>query len=103
MQIIPLLDIPSQTLTITLGGQYCQIVLRTMTTGLYCDLYIGTTLIIGGVICENLNRIVRNRYLGFIGDILFLDQQGTDDPSSPGMGTRFILVYLEASDLVPAP
>lgn len=102
MLVIPLLDVPSQTLTANLGGQYCRLSLRTMTTGMYFDLYIGPTLIVGGIICQNLNRIVRDAYLGFIGDFVFLDQQGTDDPSSPGLGTRFILVYLEASDLVPA-
>jgi hypothetical protein len=51
------------------------------------------------VICQNLNRIVRDLYLGFVGDVLFCDTQGTDDPSSPGLGTRFVFCYLSPSDL----
>ena len=99
MQQLPIIDAPSQTLSANLDGQYCRITLRTFATGLFCDLYIGGTLIIGGVVCQNLNPIVRNTYLGFVGDLIFLDQQGSDDPSSPGLGTRFVLMYLEASDL----
>lgn len=99
MILVPIIDAPSQTLNANLDGQYCRITLRTLATGLYCDLYIGAKLIIGGVICQNLNRIVRDSYFGFVGDLVFLDQQGSDDPSSPGLGTRFVLMYLETSDL----
>ena len=38
-------------------------------------------------------------YLGFVGDLMFSDTQGTSDPSSPGLGTRYLLMYIEASDL----
>jgi hypothetical protein len=99
MQIVPIIDSYSQTLTITLGGQSCRIDLKTRSTGLYCDLYVNDTLIIGGVVCRNLKKIVINGYLGFVGDLLFSDMQGVDDPSSPGLGTRYLLMYAEASDL----
>jgi hypothetical protein len=75
-------------------------------TGFYCDLSVNGSLLIGGVICQNLNRIVRSLYLGFVGDLCFVDTQGTFtlpstglDPSSPGLGTRYVFCYLEASDL----
>ena len=99
MQIVPIIDAAAQTLTITLGGQSCRIDLKTRSTGLYCDLYVNDTLIIGGVICRNLARIVISSYLGFVGDLMFSDTQGTSDPSSPGLGTRYLLMYIEASDL----
>jgi hypothetical protein len=99
MQIVPIIDVYSQTLTITLGGQSCRIDLKTRSTGLYCDLYVNDTLIIGGVVCRNLKKIVINGYFGFVGDLLFSDTQGIDDPSSPGLGTRYLLMYAEASDL----
>jgi hypothetical protein len=101
MQIIPIADVPNQTLNVTLASQNCNINVYQKSTGLYCDLYIGSTLIIGGVICENLNRIVRSLYLGFIGDLCFQDTQGTSDPSYPGLGTRFLFLYLSVSDLPP--
>jgi len=102
MQIVPIIDSYSQTWNITLGGQACQIDLKTRTTGLYCDLYVNDTLIIGGVVCRNLAKLVINQYLGFTGDLMFSDTQGVDDPSSPGLGSRFLLFYLEASDLASA-
>lgn len=99
MQIVPVIDAYSQTLTATLGGQSCRIDLKTRSTGLYCDLYVNDVLKVGGVVCRNLKLIVINSYLGFIGDLMFSDTQGADDPSSPGLGTRFLLFYIEASDL----
>jgi len=99
MQTIPITDTYSQQLSITLAGQACTINLYQKSTGFYCDLYVDNTLIIGGVICQNLNKIVRNTYLGFVGDLCFQDTEGASDPSSPGLGTRFIFCYLEVSDL----
>jgi hypothetical protein len=43
--------------------------------------------------------MVRETYLGFIGDLSFTDTQGTSDPVYTGLGSRFVLLYLEASDL----
>lgn len=106
MQIIPISDTDSQTITTVLAGQNCKINLYQKSTGFYCDLYVSDVLIIGGVICQNLNRIVRSTYLGFTGDLCFYDTQGTTtvpstglDPSSPGVGTRYLLLYLESTDL----
>ena len=69
--------------------------------GLFIDLYVGGVLIIGGVLCENLNRIVRSLYLGFVGDLTFIDNEGTSDPTYDGLGARYSLAYLEAADLAP--
>jgi hypothetical protein len=99
MQIVPIADVPAQTLSVTLAGQSCRISLYQKSTGLYCDLDVNNAPIVTGVICENLNRIVRDLYLGFIGDLVFLDAHGNADPASPGLGTRFLLGYLEKSDL----
>lgn len=99
IQIIPLQSVPAQTITVALDGQTCQITVRQRFFGLYLDLSINDTLIVGGVACENLNRIVRDGYLGFSGDLAFLDQQGTSDPDYTGLGDRFVLAYLEPSDL----
>lgn len=100
MQIIPLQAVASQALAVVLAGQSCQIKVQQKSTGMYCDLYVNNALIIGGVVCENLNRIVRSTYLGFIGDLMFGDTQGTDDPYYTGLGTRFLFIYLEESDLL---
>ncbi len=99
MKIIPLLDAPSQTVSVQLAGQACRLNVYVKTTGTYLDLYVADRLIVSGVVCQNVNRIVRDAYLGFVGDFAFLDTRGKADPTSPGMGSRFLLVYLEPADL----
>lgn len=99
MLIIPTQPLPNQTLQVQLDGQACTINLYQQSYGLYCDLYVNGVLIIGGVICENLNRIVRSLYLGFGGDLIVGDTQGTSDPLYWGLGSRWLLAYLEESDL----
>lgn len=100
MQTIPLTAVASQTLTVILNQQTCLINVYEKTTGLFCDLYVNDVLIIAGVICQNLNRIVRDTYLGFIGDLVFFDTTlaGTD-PVSTGLGAQYALLYVTPADL----
>jgi len=95
MQTIPLQAVPSQTVTATLGGQATRINVYTKTTGLYADVLVNDARVIGGVVCQNGNFIIRDAYLGFIGDLVFYDMQQDDDPDYTGLGTRFMLHYIE--------
>lgn len=97
MQTIPIADLPSQILSITLGGQSCRLRIFQRGTSLFMDVYVNDAIIVLGSLCLNGVRVVRSAYLGFIGDLTFWDQQGVDDPLSPGLGTRFLLAYLEAT------
>ena len=99
MQTIPLQPVPSQTLAVTLGAQACQINVYQTLYGLFLDLYVAGVLVIGGVLCENDNRIVRSAYLGFAGDLAFNDTQGSADPAFAGLGARYQLLYLSPADL----
>jgi len=99
MLVIPTLAVPNQALTVTLDSQQCQIDLSQNLYGLYLDLYMNNSLVVGGVLCENLNRAVRDAYFGFAGDICFLDIQGESPPYYTGLGTRFLLIYLTAADI----
>lgn len=98
MQIIPLTSTASQTLTVVLNKQNCRINVYTLSTGLYLDLYLEGKRIIGAIICRNRVRIVRQAYLGFVGNLAFVDTQGNDDPIFSGLGSRFLLTYLEADE-----
>jgi hypothetical protein len=109
MQIIPLQAVPSQTLSVSLGTQQCTINVYQKFYGVFLDLYATNTisgplpsLILGGQICQNLNIIVRSLYLGFIGDLAFVDTQGSSNPIYTGLGTRFLLVYLTPSEVLAA-
>ena len=99
MRTIPLSAKPSQTLKITLGTQNCQINVYTLTTGLYLDLLVDGSAVITGALCHDRCRLVREAYLGFTGDLSFIDTQGLDDPVYSGLGDRYQLLYLEPSDL----
>lgn len=132
MSAIPLVVVPlqataSQTLNVTLGGQACTINVYTKSmyvpvdptgriptdppqtmpiTPVFLDLFVDNQQVIAGVLCENENYIVRNTYLGFIGDLFFTDTQNTAvaasngavistglDPQASGLGSRWQLVY----------
>lgn len=93
IQEIPLIVAPAQNMSVLLGGQSCRINLYQKSTGLFVDLYVNDGLIIGGVICENNNPIVRSAYFPFVGDIFFNDTQGTDDPDYTGLGGRFQFIW----------
>lgn len=99
MQSVSIEATAAQSVNVLLDGQACRFQINQKFFGLFIDVYVNDALIIGGVICENLNRIVRSGYLGFLGDLCFLDQEGTSDPVYTGLGTRWILVYLDQSDL----
>lgn len=99
MQEVPVQPLPNQSIQVQLAEQACTLNIYQYAYGLFMDVYVNGTLIIGGVVCENLNRIVRSLYLGFRGDFMWADTQGSDDPVYTGLGTRFRLVYVEVSDL----
>lgn len=98
-QIVPLRAVPSQQIQVLLAGQPCIISVYQQVFGLFVDLSVGAQPIQSGMIGQNLNRMVRDKYLGFVGDLTFFDLQGTDDPVYTGLGTRWLLVYLEDSEL----
>jgi hypothetical protein len=110
MLIVPVQATPNQTFSVLLGGQSCQITLNTREDGrLYFSLTVNNTdSIVNNVVCENINRLVRYAYLGFIGDFWFLDTEETRDingnvvgadPDYTGLGGRYLLQYIETSDL----
>lgn len=99
MLFIPIATTPSQKLSVSLGGQQCQISLYQKTTGVYLDLSVLNRPIVTTALCRDRVRIVRHGYLGFIGDLAIVDTQGVEDPDYTGFGSRFLLIYLEASDL----
>lgn len=99
MMTIPLQAVAAQTLNVSLSGQNCVINVYQKSVGLFLDLYIDDAPIVTAVLCHDRVRIVRDAYLGFIGDLFFADTQGVNDPVYTGLGAQFQFVYMEASDL----
>ncbi len=99
MNIVPTKAIPSQVFTVTLGGQSCAIALYQKAPGMFLDLTAGGAPVVQGVLCHDRVRLVRQAYLGFIGDLAIIDTQGVLDPVYTGLGARFQLAYLTPADL----
>ncbi len=106
MLIVPLQATENQNVQTSLGGQAVQLNVYAKQIGpaslpatLFMDVLVNNSIIVSGVICQDRNRIVRDVYLGFVGDLSFADTQGTSNPVYTGLGTQYLLFYLETADL----
>lgn len=97
--LIPMQATASQTINSLINNQATTLNVYQKSTGLFMDVLLNNALVIGGVICENLNVIVRNSYLGYSGDFAWFDTQGLTDPVYTGIGTRYFLWYFAPSEL----
>ena len=93
IQTIPIVAVPYQSFTIQLNGQNCGINIYQLETGLYFDLTVNNQSIVNTMICLNLVGLVREEYLGFVGQLAFVDTKGNSDPTYDGLGTRYQLIY----------
>lgn len=99
MLFVPAQSIPYQIFSTDLGGQPVTLRIRSRSVGLYMDVLVNDALIVAGVVCQDRNRIVRDAYLGFIGDLVWVDIRGTRDPDWLGIGDRFFLTYLTPDEV----
>ncbi len=99
MQLVPLQPVASQIVSCTLGGQSTTFNIYQKSTGMFIDVLVNGIAIITGVICQNGTVIVRDAYLGFVGDVAFFDTQGATDPVYTGLGSRYIFLYFAPSEL----
>lgn len=120
MQIVPLAAVPSQTFAAVLGGQAVQFALYLLGAGAAAALYLdvianGNTIFTarearayGGIPSTAAPFMLSGRrYLGFEGDLVFIDTQAgptvpTEDPEPSGLGTRWQLMYFSEADLAAA-
>ena len=104
MLIVPVQPVPNQTLNIVLNSQPTTIELASTIYGVFMSVYLNGSLVIGGVLALQAVRIIRESYLGFSGDFVWIESQpdisfGPQNPSYPGLGSRFLLLYLTPADL----
>jgi hypothetical protein len=93
---VPLSAVPSQSFSIRLGGQPCQIALRQNGSFLYFTLLVNNTPIVTYRLCQNRQRILIDaKYKLFVGDFMFVDQSTADEaPFYTGLNSRWLLYYL---------
>lgn len=113
-QIIPLRSVPSQVLSVQLGGQPTtfRIYARTINVPVtpaggivtdppvyetvnpvFLDLYLNGALVVGGVLCLKDVGIVRDAYLGFVGELAFSSIMADNDPVWTGLGWQYLLLW----------
>jgi len=95
---IALQPVPSQQLQVVLAGQNCQLAVYTRSTGLFVDVNVNGSDVANAVLARDVVPLVPTTYLGFVGNLLFTDTQGYSDPTFDGLGSRYQLVYLTASE-----
>lgn len=103
MYVVPLTAVPSQQVKTVLDSQIVELDIYQLRYGMFMNVTVNGVLEIGAVICENLNRIIRDAYLnakvGFSGDFVFQDLAGSTDPVFTGLGTRYRLLYITEAEL----
>ncbi len=101
MQVVPLQPVPNQTLQCQLNGQACTINVQQYAYSTVFSLQVSDTDIVDNVPCLNKVVLVRFAYLGFIGDFIFVDTQGSENPVYTGFGAngRFQFVYLTPDEV----
>lgn len=90
---IPLVAVPAQRLAVQLDNQSCRIEVFQKSTGLFLSLAAGAKQIASGVLCRDRVWLIRDAYLGFTGDLCFVDTRGADDPDYSGLDDRFLLLW----------
>lgn len=88
----------SQTIQTNVANQSVVINLYTKPRGLFADFVSNGTTMVTGVLCLNGVPLIPTDYLGFSGNFIFIDTQGTSDPEYTGLGDRFQLIYLTADE-----
>jgi hypothetical protein len=98
MQTVPLQPVPSQSTKVVLGGQNCQLFIYQKPQGMFVDVNADGVDIVVGVIALDAVPLICREYTGFAGNLIFIDTQGSADPSYEGLGDRWSLVYLTAEE-----
>lgn len=100
MIVIPLQPIPAQTFNITLNGQACTISLYQKGDFFFMDLSVNGAPVRQCQVMLNSVWFVRYVYLGFVGDLVMFDTQGTSVSATyDGLGTRYQLYYVTPDEI----
>lgn len=117
---VPLAAVSSQTFSASLGGQAVSFALYQLGVSSAARMFLDVTAngnailnarqtrAYGGLLATRARfMMVGRRYLGFLGDLLFIDTQATasnptQDPQPAGLGTRWLLLYFTEAELTAA-
>lgn len=93
MYYIPLRPVPSQKVLVNIGGKMVTILIRQLAGRQYFSMSADGVVYVESSLMVDRVPLIRARYLGFGGDFMSVDTQGTDNPSFTGWGSRYFLLY----------
>ena len=96
--VVPLIQAPSQTMQIALGGQKVILSVYQKSGRVYVDTTVGGVPLSTGIVALNLVPVIPQNHAEFVGNMGFVDILGESDPVYTEFGTRYFFMYLEASD-----
>ncbi len=96
--VIPLAAVAYQSLRVPLAGHAVRLDLQQRATGLYAAVWVDDVPVLAGALCQDRTWLVRQSASTLPGDMGFADTQGTQDPDYTGLGSRFVLVYVQDSE-----
>ena len=97
-QIIPIQPTPSQTVKTTVGNAQLRILIACKNQGTFVSINMDDEDISNNVLAHDYCPLIQSDYLGFPGNLMFIDTQGEEDPDYKLLGSRWILVYLTAEE-----
>lgn len=98
MRAVDLQAVPAQSVKVVLGDQNVEISVYQKDQGLFVDVIVAGADIVRSIIARDSVPIVCRDYAGFVGNLMFIDNQGASDPDYTGLADRFSLVYLDAEE-----
>lgn len=93
---IPVSAMPSQSFNVIINSVVFRLDIYQRSTGLYMNVWVLGSIVISGAICQNLNPVIHSDYLGLGGDFVWVDTQGSNDPTYDGLGSRYVLTFTGA-------
>lgn len=96
---ISLSQLANQSFQTVVAQQNCYITLRTLGENLYFSLSVDENVLVTNKIVRNSVPLVLYKHYGFIGDFIFVDLQGNTDPTYDELNTRYVMMYLEESEI----
>lgn len=97
---IPLSPVASQRVSVVLANQNVQLNVFQKADCMYVDVAIDGDSIVRTKAARNRSRLLlATSYRGFVGDLVFVDTLGDEQPFYTGLGSRWFLLYLTAAEI----
>jgi hypothetical protein len=98
---IPIQAVPSQIILCVLSNQNVQIAIYLKAGNLFVDINSnGVDMCVGCLALNGVPLDACNSWDGFQGNLYLIDTQGLEDPIYTGLGSRWLLVYLSAAEVI---